>query len=199
MFKLHYRPNVGYEMVAARALAAGHVIQQCEERKLAIASSQHTSRWTGLKAQWFRQYAWPIASNVHVLWDDHPSGWKPINHSCDPNAWMSGLNMIARRAIAADEPIVSAWLGLICTHLTRPQTIDYATFCGEVRYGASRCLVGRTDTADAQNMEPFDCQCGSTHCRGAVKGTDALLPELRERYAGHCSPFVEQWQAERAK
>jgi D-alanine-D-alanine ligase len=50
-----------------------------------------------------------------VIWSNDPERWKPINHSCDPNAWLDGLNLTARHKIAAGEQI----------------TIDYATFCNE--------------------------------------------------------------------
>lgn len=114
LVKLNYIPNQGYEMLAAVSFRPGQVIQVGEGQKLAVASTRHTNSWVGIKQKWFEQYAYPISENVHVLWDDHPTGWKPINHSCDPNAWMLGLDMVARKPISPDEPI----------------TIDYATFCG---------------------------------------------------------------------
>jgi len=39
------------------------------------------------------------------MWDIDPSNWKPINHSCDPNAWFEGLNVTARRDIPQGEEI----------------------------------------------------------------------------------------------
>lgn len=50
---------------------------------------------------------------VFALWSEDPSVWRPINHCCDPNAWMYGLSTYARRKIKKDEEI----------------TLDYATFC----------------------------------------------------------------------
>ncbi|MBL0113904.1 MAG: SET domain-containing protein-lysine N-methyltransferase [Saprospiraceae bacterium] len=41
-------------------------------------------------------------------------------------------------------------------------TLDYATFLDET-------------------MEPFDCQCGSSNCRGRVTGTLGNTMELREK------------------
>jgi len=49
------------------------------------------------------------------MWSNKPSEWRPMNHSCDPNLWFIGLDMVARRAISKGEQI----------HM------DYATFCGD--------------------------------------------------------------------
>ena len=78
-----------------------------------------------------------------------------FNHSCDPNCWLDGLDMVARRDITAGEELC----------------LDYATFCGPA-------------------MKPFDCLCTSPLCRDVVRGTDYLLPEIRERYGEHVSPYV---------
>jgi len=34
------------------------------------------------------------------------------------------------------------------------------------------------------------CVCGSPECRGAVKKTDWMIPELRERYGRHFMPYI---------
>ena len=34
------------------------------------------------------------------------------------------------------------------------------------------------------------CKCGSALCRGTVRGSDWRLPEVRDRYRGHFSPFI---------
>jgi D-alanine-D-alanine ligase len=62
----------------------------------------------------FDRYAWPLAGDLHVTWSKDPDDWRPINHSCDPNTWLEGLDLVARRDIAAGEEL----------------TVDYATFCG---------------------------------------------------------------------
>lgn len=38
----------------------------------------------------------------------------------------------------------------------------------------------------------MDCKCGSALCRELVTGEDWRLPELRARYEGHWSPFIER-------
>jgi D-alanine-D-alanine ligase len=98
--------------------------------------------WGATKREWFTQYAYPITDEVWSMWSDDPVDWKPINHSCDPNAWLAGLNLVARRRILRGEQI----------------TMDYATFCSEhtqpfvCTCGAPECrgLVQGTDY-----LEPF--------------------------------------------
>jgi D-alanine-D-alanine ligase len=77
-----------------------------------------------------------------VSWSPDPEHWKPINHSCDPNAWLRGLDLVARRKISAGEEI----------------TVDYATFYNErmedfvCHCGASGC---RKIIRGADYREPF--------------------------------------------
>ena len=60
----------------------------------------------------YGQYGYPITEEVWVMWSNNPRDWKPINHSCNPNAWLDNLNLVARRCIPRGEQI----------------TVDYATF-----------------------------------------------------------------------
>lgn len=46
--------------------------------------------------------------------------------------------------------------------------------------------------ADGSDYDEFDCACGSAHCRGRVTGDDWALPDLRHRYAGYFSPYLER-------
>ena len=101
-------------MFATSAIRAGDVVERYEERAHVLASRGHVERqWRGLRRRWFEQYAWPLSSEVHI-WSDNPDDWRPINHSCDPNTWLEGLDLVARRDIAAGDEL----------------TIDYASFCG---------------------------------------------------------------------
>ncbi len=63
----------------------------------------------------FRRYAWPVSSEVFVLWDNAPAEWAPQNHSCNPNTGYAGLNVIALRDIMAEEEL----------------TIDYTSFLND--------------------------------------------------------------------
>ncbi len=105
----------GFGMFATSSIRAGEVVERYEERAHVLASRGYVDRqWRGLRRRWFEQYAWPLSNDVHVLWSDNPDDWRPINHSCDPNTWLEGLDLVARRDIAAGDEL----------------TIDYASFCG---------------------------------------------------------------------
>ena len=43
---------------------------------------------------------------------------------------------------------------------------------------------------DATPYDEFTCYCGSQSCRGSVKGTDWMRPELWEKYEGYFMPYL---------
>jgi D-alanine-D-alanine ligase len=160
---LRYRAGRGFGMFAAREIAAGEIVEAYEERPQVLVSRQHVKQcWSGLRKEWFERYAWPVSSGVSAMWSENPEDWRPIDHSCDPNAWLDGLDLAARRDISCGEEIA----------------VDYATFCGP-------------------EMAAFECRCASPRCRGTIRGTDCLLPEIRERYRDHVSDFIRDcWRRE---
>lgn len=120
----------GESLVAARAFAPGDVVQAWEGQPHPLVTRGYVERtWGEQEKAWFAAYAWPISDDVFVTWSPDPEAWQPLNHACDPNTWMRGLDLVARRPIAAGEPI----------------TVDYATFCGPTmapftcRCGAAAC------------------------------------------------------------
>lgn len=116
----------GNGLYAARDLAEGERIYQLEEQPHVLVSrAQVDQTWSAQDQEMFRHYAYPLTDDLFVLWDRDPAQWKPINHSCDPNAWVTGLDLYARRAIAKGEEI----------------TIDYATMYTE-RQVDFECLCG---------------------------------------------------------
>ncbi len=57
--------------------------------------------------------------------------------------------------------------------------------------------VGEEATIDyavmtVESTWTMECNCGAPACRGVVTGDDWQRPDLRARYAGHWSPFVER-------
>ncbi len=76
-----------------------------------VTKERVEEKWSPLFKQFFTDFCWPLTDSLYVMWDLEPSDWKPINHSCDPNSWMDGLNLTARRDISDGEEI----------------TMDYAT------------------------------------------------------------------------
>lgn len=105
-----------YGMYALEPIDSGGLIDAHEEQPHVLVSEKHVrENWNAEQRSWFAQYAYPLTDEVFVSWSPDPEHWKPINHSCNPNAWLEGLDLVARRKIKADEEI----------------TIDYATFYNE--------------------------------------------------------------------
>jgi D-alanine-D-alanine ligase-like ATP-grasp enzyme len=110
----------GYGMYAAAPIAAGERISRGEEQPHTLVTRRHAvANWPSRELGWLEQYGYPLNDEVLVTWSADPEQWSPINHSCDPNAWLDGLDLVARRPIDAGEEI----------------TVEYATFIAET--GAS--------------------------------------------------------------
>ena len=113
------------------------------------------SSWDERKMDWFRRCAWPLTDEVWVTWPEEPEDWRPVNHSCDPNAWLEGLDLVARTAISQGEEI----------------QVDYATYGNNIlapfdcTCSASTCR-GRVKEDD--HLQPFMDRYGS-HLSDFVK------------------------------
>ncbi|HUP18782.1 MAG TPA: SET domain-containing protein-lysine N-methyltransferase [Gemmatimonadota bacterium] len=137
----HGRDN-GYGIHARRAIHEGERILAYEATPHRLVTRSRVERdWGEPDATWFRSYGWPLTDEVWVVWSHDPEEWRPINHSCDPNAWLDGLDVVARRPIEPDEEI----------------TMDYATFCNELMPcfecacgapGCRRTITGEDHLAD---------------------------------------------------
>lgn len=126
----------GYGIYASRDIHEGEIIFKGEGRSQRIITKRFVEKnWNEDEKMHFRRYAYPVSEELFILWDDDPSEWAPQNHSCDPNTFFDGLNVLANKNIHKGEEL----------------TLDYAQFLDE-------------------NMEPFDCQCGSSLCRGRISG-----------------------------
>jgi D-alanine-D-alanine ligase-like ATP-grasp enzyme len=107
----------GFGHYATRPILAGESIVRFEESPHTLVTRSHVERaWTGAEVDWFRRYAWPLTDEVWVTWSRDPDEWRPINHSCEPNAWLHGLDVVARTDIDRGDEI----------------TLDYATFYNEL-------------------------------------------------------------------
>jgi D-alanine-D-alanine ligase len=115
-WEVRSRPGGDYGLFATRDIQAGERIIAFEEQKHTLVSRSHVERnWREPHLSWFRRYAWPLSDEVWVIWSRDAEDWKPINHSCEPNAWLEGLDVVARRDLGPGEEI----------------TMDYATFFNE--------------------------------------------------------------------
>ncbi len=122
--------GLDYGLYATIAIPAGELVERYEETPHVLVTREYVERhWDARRRDWFHRYAWPLTDAVWVTWGREPESWKPINHACDPNAWLQGLDLVARRPIAAGEEI----------------TMDYATFMNDVMLdfpchcGAAEC------------------------------------------------------------
>ncbi len=111
---IKYSPRGAYGMYAIRDIEPGELIEAFEEQEHVLVSLSYAEKhWDDQQLRWLRQYAYPITDEIWVMWSKYPRDWKPINHSCNPDAWLENMDLVARRFIASGEQI----------------TIDYATFC----------------------------------------------------------------------
>jgi len=73
-----------------------------------------------------------------------------------------------------------------------------AGICGQIALVAMRKIeAGEEITfdyamADSSAYDEFDCACGAATCRGRVSGDDWKRPELRGRYDGYFSAYLQQ-------
>lgn len=113
---VRFTKNGGFGLCATRDLEPGVVVWKQEEQPVHIVSRKHVERnWSKGDKKLFRMYAYPLGPGVSAMWSDKPEDWKPINHSCDPNTWLVGLDTVVRRPIKKGEEL----------------TMDYSTFCSE--------------------------------------------------------------------
>lgn len=114
---VRYHPERGNALYARQAIAPGEIILPLEKRPHTLVSRSYFQQaWQPEQQQLIARHAYPLTDEVWVMLSDHPAEWTPINHSCDPNAWWRGLDVVARRPISECEEI----------------TLDYATFHNEM-------------------------------------------------------------------
>jgi D-alanine-D-alanine ligase len=120
------RPGGDYGIFATRDIAAGERILIFEEQPHHLVTLGHVERhWAEPHRTWFDRYAWPLTEEVWVTWSPDPEEWRPVNHCCDPSAWLQGLDVTARRDLSAGDEI----------------TLEYATFYDE-RMPSFECSCG---------------------------------------------------------
>ncbi|MEQ9569453.1 MAG: SET domain-containing protein, partial [Longimicrobiales bacterium] len=124
------RNGRGDGLVATRTVAEGQTILGLEgtshelvRRERIEAVADPVARRRLLRG------AWPLTRDLWVAWPRNPMGWRPLNHACDPSAWISGLEVRARRPLEPGDEI----------------TVDYATLYDEILpdfrcdCGSARC------------------------------------------------------------
>lgn len=98
--------DTGHRIFATEALAAGEVVVRGEARPYHLATRRYIARRFDTDRQRrIEHHGVPLSDDLVALWGERPGQWLPIQHSCDPNAWYEGLDLVARRSIAAGETI----------------------------------------------------------------------------------------------
>ena len=189
-WQLQYDRQSGFGMASTRYVRRGEIVVRYEETSCMLASGRHIQQtWRGLKRQWFEMYAWPVSDNVFQLWSDNPENWRPINHSCDPNLWLDGLDLVARRDIDEGESL----------------SVDYATFCGptmksfDCSCGAACCrgVIHGTDYQHPELLAKYGDHV-SDFIRSAIRNGDTprQLPfEIVKKEVGSGLVARRVWKA----
>ena len=106
----------GYGIYSNRFLLKGSIVFKGEVKSQRLVTKRYVAEnWTTDEKLLFQQYAYPLSSEVFILWSENASDWAPQNHSCEPNTHYQGLNVIASRNIHPGEEL----------------TLDYAEFLDE--------------------------------------------------------------------
>uniref|UniRef100_A0A915K572 Post-SET domain-containing protein n=1 Tax=Romanomermis culicivorax TaxID=13658 RepID=A0A915K572_ROMCU len=151
---------------AAKNLETSELIYDEEPCHLPVVSrkyvDEHFLRDPNLM-KCFYEYCYQCGPDLICIWETDPKKWKPINHSCDPNAWLEGLALVARRTIKKGEEI----------------TIDYATYA-------------YLEDKDAEEKNQFECHCGTKECRNIIRpNVEYKMVEIVDKYKGHFTTYLE--------
>uniref|UniRef100_A0A915HL26 SET domain-containing protein n=1 Tax=Romanomermis culicivorax TaxID=13658 RepID=A0A915HL26_ROMCU len=169
--KIEYDTEKGFHVVASRDIAKDEKIYSDEVATLTsgkYAREHWTEQRDPLKCSWLKKYAFLIGHDVYRTWHEEADKWLPINHSCDPNAWICYDFFInARKFINKGEEI----------------TIDYGTFAivegedneFECRCGSIDCRRIIFHPANRPAIQhPFSHAAVSLFCRKTE-----ILPDAR--------------------
>jgi len=169
---VRYSPERGYALFARRAIVVGETILPLEKRPHTLVSRNHVEQtWKPEQQQLFKRHAYPLTDELWVVLSDNPAEWTPINHSCNPNAWWDGLDIVARRSISEGEEI----------------TLDYATFHNEVM-PEFRCTCGAVECREiiqgTDYLQPY-VERYEGHVTDYVKRkrmTSNIIEEIMDRH-----------------
>ncbi|MBM3262365.1 MAG: hypothetical protein FJY97_02930 [candidate division Zixibacteria bacterium] len=118
-----------YGLFATNDIPQGGVVFSFEDHPHTLTHRTGTTHLPGAQhGTWLDRNGFPITDDIWSLWTDDPNDWRPVRHSCAPNAWWEGLSVVTRHPIKSGEEI----------------TLDFATFCHE-SMPAFSCACGASD------------------------------------------------------
>ncbi|NNE47087.1 MAG: hypothetical protein HKN37_10550 [Rhodothermales bacterium] len=110
------KDSENYGLFVSRAFKAGERVVTFEGQPHELVTRRYVdSVWREPHLSWFGQRAWPLTEEVWAIWSRDPEHWKPIDHSCDPSCWLTGLDLVARRDLEPGDEV----------------TLEYATLHNE--------------------------------------------------------------------
>lgn len=174
-WEVRKRSNSKYGVFARRPIRRGQAVLHAEGRPHRLITRSHAQEhWNPDQLDFFRRTAWPVTDEIFAAWSKEPDEWRPIGHSCEPNAWFEGLDVVARRRIKKGEEI----------------TLDFATFHNE-QMPDFECSCGepecRGTITGRDYLEDFVTRYGDhlsdyvRSNRAAALAADAETPPKRER------------------
>ena len=84
-----------------------------------------------------------VAAGVYAIWDEDPTAWAPMNHSCAPNTGYRGLDVVALRAIAAGEELTLDYALMLNEHSASFTCQCGAPTCRGTVQGRPGTTIGR--------------------------------------------------------
>lgn len=155
-FELRGDSIAGYGIVATRPIPAGETVFRGEERALRLVTRRHVeSNWIAADRELFKHYAVPVSDQIYAIWDEDPNSWAPQNHSCEANTAYTGLNVLARRDIAAGEELT----------LDYHELLDSESEAFDCRCGARSCR-GRVQGIAGNSMTAREARERGTEREG---------------------------------
>uniref|UniRef100_A0A915HX18 SET domain-containing protein-lysine N-methyltransferase n=1 Tax=Romanomermis culicivorax TaxID=13658 RepID=A0A915HX18_ROMCU len=168
--EVDYYPKKGFFIKATKDFEMGEIVFDKEPHSVSLLSKKYVEKnWSKdpILMSYFQKYYYQYGPQIYCTFEADSKDWKPINHSCDPNAWMDALAVVARRPIKKGDEI----------------TIDYATYA----------YSGLTDNLNEFECNCKSVKCRKI----IRPSLDHALPELIEKYRGHFSTFVENLVSKR--
>jgi D-alanine-D-alanine ligase len=105
-WEVRHRPGGRLAVHATRAFRRGERIVPFERQERRLLTSRELLREArGARRAWLKRHAWPVDDELWACWSRDPKKWAPVGHSCEPSAWLRGLDVVARRAIAPGEEV----------------------------------------------------------------------------------------------
>ena len=108
----------GYGIYAACQIQPGEPVFHGEGKSQRIITRRFVKEnWNEADQLVFRRYAYPLSSEIFLLWDNNPAEWAPQNHSCQPNTAYNGLDVVALTQINPGQELTLDYASFLDAHM----------------------------------------------------------------------------------